>query len=264
MKYSDWATLSYAGKNPVSKLVIFAPIVAQILIRELGSNAFIESLNLWWLDWAYWSLISFAIAQIIYILACPSDIKAYPNRHEYIQSLNNTETDDYLRRESFDIIKKNFKGYGGKLDLTRESLEELNRRMSIQLMKESRDGNLHERDYGPEAIEALCKLAKSLDTGKLREIDWSILEKNIHHFAPYLVSQDTQRWQLFIYNFEHNIKTYATNSHWRVKLLNIRYKKQNLSAEKWRYGCVIFYLFGISYFAFSAFVNVVRVMTTYF
>ena len=162
-KYANWSILSSIGTNPVSRLIVFAPIVAPILIYR-PEVELLRYLNLSMLDWAYWSLIFFAAGQIIYTFACPADIKSYPNRHEYIKSLNSTETDERLREEGFDIIRENFEPYGGALILNDESLIEFSRDRAINNTKAKRSLVRDQEEIDSSVLENFKGLADSIET----------------------------------------------------------------------------------------------------
>ena len=107
-KFFLWSSLATYGNNPVVKLAILAPLFAQILIH-VNSIEFLQPYVSTKLDYMYWSLICFFVAQFIYNFFCHRDIKDYPSEVKYIEAMQVINSDEYLNREYFDIYKKYFK-----------------------------------------------------------------------------------------------------------------------------------------------------------
>ena len=88
--FSTWSGLAIFGNNPIVKLTIIAPLLAQAIIHSTATIQFLTGINITLLYWLYFSLLSFSVAQLIYIWQCPRDIKDYPSGIKYTQALDAT------------------------------------------------------------------------------------------------------------------------------------------------------------------------------
>ena len=266
-EHLSWSRLSAIGKSPISKLIVFAPIVAQILIHQ-PEVVLIRSLDLRMLDWAYWSLIFFSVGQIVYTFACPDDIKSYPERHEYISSIDRTETDERLREDALKKIRKSFSDYGGSLVVDKERLVRFLRDAAWEKAVDQNYSNgkeLSDPHVEIELLQEVDNLSEALIIGAPRRVNWKLLENNLHLLNAYTRSDEhPRRGWASAHNFGFNIDKYATSSHWRVNVLNDRYRGENLSRWKWRTTCAVLYMFGVSYFLFTGVSNVLRVISRYY
>ena len=234
-KYLSWSQLSAIGRSPISRIIIFAPIVAQVLIHQ-PEIAFARSLDLRMLDWAYWSLISFSVGQIMYTVACPEDIKLYPERHEYIRILDRTETDERLRDDALKNIRESFSDYGGSLEVDKDQLVRFFRDAAWERTLDPSGGD-KKKDSDLQLEAALLRevdcLSEALRFGNARDLNWKLIESNLHLLKAYTRStKHPMRGWASAHNFGFNIEKYSTSSHWRVNVLNDRYREENLS--KWK------------------------------
>lgn len=262
-KYANWSALSYIGKNPISKLIIFAPIVAQVLVQT-PQHPFLSSFDFQWLHWAYWSVIFFALGQLIYTLICPSNIKEFPNEHNYIFTLDKTETNESLRVDAFENIRQSFVGYGGSLDITDENIEKLRDRLSLTDIESQQNHNNGTEITEQSIFENFVLLHEGLKkSGRVKGIDWVQIYNNLHILEKYMTETKPEISWADFYNLNYKIEKYALSKFWRVNLLNLRYKNENLSYPAWRAACIFLYMCGMTYFLYSGAANVIKIVATY-
>ena len=134
----SWSTLSIFGNNPIVKLTVLSPILAQVIIHTPRVE-FLKPFDFVNLNWLYWSLISFFVAQIIYIFKCPPLVKSYPEQHSFVRTLSDTTSDDQLTAEFYDKYKVYFKQHGGPINIDDVDLHSLKGRIAKNEMKGQRE-----------------------------------------------------------------------------------------------------------------------------
>lgn len=262
-KYACWSALSYIGKNPISKLIIFAPIVAQVLLHTPQPSV-LNGFDFQWLHWAYWSVILFSMGQLIYTLKCPSNIKEFPNRHNYILTLDKTETNENLRVDAFENIRGSFVGYGGSLEISEGDIEKLKVSFSVPEVRPELEAIDEAEAAKIEIFDNYVLLYEGLrKSGRIRGIEWISIYNNLHILDKYITETQPEKSWFDLYNLRYKIEKYAISKSWRVNLLDLRYKNENISFTAWRAACIFLYAFGMIYFVYSGITNVFKVAATY-
>ena len=262
LNYLSWSNLTAVGKNPVSRLVAVSPVLAQILVHT-PKLEWLDSLSLEKLHWAYWSLILFAIGQILYVALCPKEIKDYPQEHEFLSTLNNTYTDDQLKVEFHSIYKKHFEEYGGKLHLSLESEENVVKQIDVDQMRIDRH-QIPSRDYDlSELKRQIRNLRLSIEEDEPYFIDWQLMRKGLSDYTNVLFKPGVKYKADDFGGLKNDIYYWQTHSQWRIHVLAEMYQRKNDSKRSLRMLIATLYLLGMSYFIYSGVWNVVRVLTSY-
>ena len=111
IKWLSWPYAAKIGATQTAKLSWVAPFLAHLVVwnEDFVAHYFglVEPL------WLYWSLISFFLAQLIFSLTCPAEIKKYSDRKElYVSEALNQRSDVELAYLDVKLLKSFFSRNG--------------------------------------------------------------------------------------------------------------------------------------------------------
>lgn len=261
-----WSTLAIIGNQPIIKLSILAPLLAQVLINK-ETVTFLANYDLTILESTYWVLIAFFIAQLFYMVLCNKDIKDYPSKVKYTQALNATMSDDELNLEYFDVYKKYFKKYGGAIEVDTFSIEHALREVGKE---EIRTNKIDQQSTSPVSTEVafqLQGLVTSIKAGKQEfPINWNLIcSVNIHALLKLMrmnVADTTGRTtasEHLGFMIEH-MRNLLNSSHWRADRLRYRFNRYNTEQLAVRTSVGVVFYTGITYFALLGLSNILKVI----
>ena len=256
-----WSTLANIGNQPIIKLSILAPLLAQVLINT-KTAAFLTNYDLTILESTYWVLITFFVAQLFYMVFCTKDIKDYPSKVRYTQALNVTMSDDELNLEYFDVYKKYFRRYGGAIEVDTFNLEH-----ALIEIEASNKQHLSFSPLSDDIAFELQGLVTSIKNGKQEfPINWKLVCSVDIHKLLKLMRMDvadahgrTTAVDQLARMIEH-MRKLINGSHWRAERLLYRFNKYNTEQLAVRFAVGVIFYTGIIYFALLGLSNILKVI----
>lgn len=86
----NWSFLAMLGKSKLAQATILTPFIGQFIIYGADLEILQKYFDYTNLNWLYWSLLLICGAQASFLLLCPSNIKLYPHKSEYIDKIGNS------------------------------------------------------------------------------------------------------------------------------------------------------------------------------
>lgn len=267
-----WSRLATFGNNPLVKLTILTPLLAQVLIHK-GTIEFLERYEFKNIEYMYASLMCFFFAQLIYMFRCHREIKDYPSEVRYTQALDATTPDEDLNIELFDQYKVFFKKYGGDIDESKFDVEAYKAEVIYSTPDEEFKSVLHfqSSEQYSTLVQVQNVVGSLEDDEQHGVIDWELLRKGSYPSLNRILNLDddiksdeefaAKNYQLIM--LEHWIDSSAIGSHWRAKALKRRYDKLNTSNLLSRSIAAVLYCLGSLYFIYTGGMNIYRVLDTY-
>lgn len=278
-EFLSWSNLAIYGNNPIVKLAILSPLIAQVIIHQ-DSIQFLEKYNFTNLGWLYAALMCFFAAQLIYSsFLCHRDIKDYPSEVKFTQAMEATMSNSELNCQYFDVYKEYFKRYGGAIDETKYDsniAKPAAETMDInEMRKKFTDSKNHAINTKIE--QQVSSIYMSIINGKQHKpIDWSVFkvnETNVDNF-----NQICDKFQLpsttadgiritperkALFKMIYSAGDEFQSSHWRASAIKRHYTKLNLNRLSARLIAATLYAAGTFYFIYAGASNIAKVLVQY-
>lgn len=238
-KMTYWESLDKLGENPLIKLSILTPLLAQVIIH---SRVYLSEYFVLWpsLYWLYFALLSISMGQIVYIWRCHKIIRAFPTKEQFLASMPDAMTQHELKRflatGTISLIKYNTKKYF-RFDEKKFS------------SKDTSSDDLLQYDRLMKAIGSdITNNAMSL-----RQIKSAFERIDFHPPQPVLEKTVNEMTHL-----------HAGFPNSRATLENLAIAYDAHSADRFfsRSVCVLLYGYGLSYIVFQSIVNTAKALLT--
>ena len=237
-EFITWSRLATFGNNPLVKLTILAPLLAQVLIHK-DTIVFLAQYDFKNIGYLYASLMSFFVAQLIYTARCDRDIKDYPSEVKYIQALDTTTSDEYLNCQYFNVYKMFFKKYGGSIDHDHYDFEKARHyatKKDLQITKSN--GAIVSKDAIDQNRRYLDRIIRSIHRGKqIGLVDWKLLTSipDVSFIDMLQIERTEDESDGYtpeegaVYEMIFNAGEEFRSSHWRAVAIKRQYDKLNTS-----------------------------------
>jgi len=245
------------------KLVLLGPLLAQLLIHQdwIKSNI---GIDLSQLDLVYWALVALFAAQCVYLAFAPMDIKKFPNRHEFIQTLRVTSSAQELADEKIRIASRRFRPIGS-LSLNHHlSPKDILDYLTLREQKHRRDGDgpLRAHTLG-EAADSINNLRASLNPGRALPINWLAVKEFTKSDYGIFFEDDAARESNSYFFLVKDIDQYFIGDESVVELLGRKYERLNMRCSFARWACLVLYFGGLGYFILSSLKIMWQVLSSY-